>query len=253
MTFAATSVKAPVELHPTERTGASLRISRRHITNVLWSTTLVVLGLGVLRLAYLLLFGKEAAFGLVGLLDLDGEANLPAWYSSMLMWTSAGLLGVHAALSRGSPDRTASYWSALAAIFVYLSLDETSQIHEYAGLLLPDDFRPGGFFTLRWLIVAGPIVVATGLLFTPLLLRLPRSDALRIALAGAVFVGGAVGMEHIAGYVLANPGPHVVYAVETLIEEGMEMAGLCLFISALLRLLARKAPNLTLRLDDGAA
>jgi hypothetical protein len=182
--------------------------------------------------------------------DLDGEDRLPAWYSSMLMWTVAGLLAVHAVVARGLGRRIVGYWWALAATFALLSLDETSQIHERTEILLPSDFSPGGFFQFRWVIVVGPLVAIVGLAFVPFLLRLPRATAIRIMIAGFVFVAGAYGMEHVGAYLFITTGGHTgVYFAAAFTEEGLEMAGLCLFIAALLDLLARETPELTLRLN----
>jgi hypothetical protein len=83
---------------------------------------------------------KEAAFGLMGFLDLDGEPIVTPVFIE-LMWTSAGLPGCMP-LVRGAPDRTASTGGPRRA-FVY-PLDETSQIR-IRWLLLPSDFKADGF------------------------------------------------------------------------------------------------------------
>ena len=64
------------------------------------------------------------------LFDLDGEANIPAWFSSaqllaiaLTLWTANRSRG-----SRPSPSRR--FINLLAAGFALLSLDETAQIHE---------------------------------------------------------------------------------------------------------------------------
>jgi len=227
-------------------------LSTRRITIWLWSVTAVIFGLGVFRQVYISALGTETALRTLSLFNLEGEGTLPAWYSSMLMWTVAGLLAAHAVIAHKLGRHTVSYWWALAVIFAFLSLDETAHLHERAELVLPSDFSPGGFFHFRWVIVVGPLVAIVGLAFVPFLLRLPRASALRIMIAGFVFVGGAYGMEHVGAYLFVTTGGQTsVYFAAASTEEGLEMAGLCLFIAALLDLVARETPVLTLRLDGG--
>ena len=223
-----------------------ISLNIRRITIWLWSATVVVFGLGVLRQIYV---GSNAPGTLshtFTILNLDGEMTLPAWYSSMLMWTAAGLLAVNAMVSGKNGRRTTAYWWALALVFVYLSLDETSQLHEFFGAALPASLQLGGVFAFRWVVVYGPLLVIGGLAFVPFLLRLPRATALRIVVAGFVFVGGAYGLELVGGY-LASGGFTTAHTIETIFEEGIEMAGLSLFITALLDHLAHVAPVLTVR------
>lgn len=73
------------------------------------------------------------------------------------------------------------------------------------------------------------------LVFRKFIFSLPfRTKALFI-LAGAIYVGGAIGMESIGGYIADTPGLHpAAYAVAATIEELLEMLGVIIFIYALL-------------------
>ncbi|CAN5130143.1 hypothetical protein BH10PSE9_BH10PSE9_10050 [soil metagenome] len=234
----------PAVLPTTDGSEPVLRIGTRRTTKLLWLATATVYGLGCLRQIYVLAFGADTSLGNMRFLDLNDELTLPAWYSSALLLAAAFLLAVHAAAARnrGSPSR--SWWS-LSAIFAYLSLDEASLIHERGMDLLPNTFT--GFFKLSWVIIAAPILVVVGLAYIPFLRRLPPRYAWRFILAGVVYVGGALGMEMVGGYLSSTRGMGKATYLAITIEEGMEMAGACLFISALMSLLAREAPVLTLR------
>jgi hypothetical protein len=225
----------------------TLTLSVRRIAVWLWSATVIVFGLGVLRQIYIGSNTQGTLAHTFTILNLDGEMTLPAWYSSMLMWTAAGLLVINAVVSGKGRRGTTAYWWSLALVFVYLSFDETSQLHEFFGDPLPASIQPGGIFTFRWVIVATPLLVIGGLAFVPFLLRLPRTTALRIVVAGFVFVGGAYGLELVGAY-LSSGEFTTAYRIETIIEEGMEMAGLSLFIIALLDHLADVSPTLTVQL-----
>jgi hypothetical protein len=169
---------------------------------------------------------------LVPLLSLSEEANLPTWYSSMLLLACAVALAAVASDVRQRGERWFGHWAALAAVFAYMSLDETAQLHE----------RLNGFFTLRgvfyfgWIIPAGIIVAAIGLAYLRFVLQLPPSTRRRFVVAGVLYVGGALVMEVPLGlwstrYGEANLG----YCLIDAVEESMEMFGASLFFIAILQ------------------
>src|SRR5262245_8976364 len=114
-----------------ERPGAiSLAVRTNLVAAAIWSATAAVAALGILRQSYIIRFGHDTALHNLRIFDLDGEQTIPAWYSSMLMWTAAGLLALQAALASSTRQRTRWHWWVLAAIFAYLSLDESVNFHE---------------------------------------------------------------------------------------------------------------------------
>jgi hypothetical protein len=79
----------------------------------------------------------------------------------------------------------------------------------------------------------------------PFLLRLPRSTAIRFIIAGAIFVGGALGTELICGYLATNGGlENIAYKTTAAAQECLETLGMMLFVMALLRHIATVAPAL---------
>jgi hypothetical protein len=235
---------------PEERSAPrpAVTLTPRHLMVWIWTATVAVFGVGVFREVYIRTYGRETAVHGMDRLGLDYELSLPAWYSSALMAISAGLLVLHALIAGRLGRRTSPWWWALAAIFVYLSLDEMVQLHEMAIWFRPE-FNPGGMFNFNWVVVAGPLLIVGGAAFLPFLARLPRTNARRILIAGFVFVGGAYGMEMLGSHLFTLYGGEApVFRAVSILEEGMEMAGLSLFISALLDLLAAEAPVMTFRL-----
>ena len=103
-------------------------------------------------------------------------------------------------------------------------------------------------------MVAGALgALAAGAFFLPFLRALPAKLAARFVLAGAVYVGSAVGLEMVAvamqlGYKAKEGGG---YDWPTLglvaLEEGGEMAGVALFVWALLGHLRAAGARLELR------
>ncbi|HVY20860.1 MAG TPA: hypothetical protein VHA70_12400 [Bauldia sp.] len=228
-------------------------ISLAGIRVALWTATAVVLLLGYARDFLVESQIVPVAPDWLRLINLDGEMTIPAWYSSMLMWSAAVLLAVLAVYRSDRRVVTGIWWWSLSALFFYLSLDETASIHENLGPDLLGAYQPLPIFAFNWVIVVGPAVVIVGLAFLPFLFRLPKSARLRIMAAGFVYVCGAYGMELVGGYVAATNGGPILYDICTAIEESLEMIGLSLFLTALLDFLASETPLLTLapRRRDG--
>jgi hypothetical protein len=121
--------------------------------------------------------------------------------------------------------------------FLYLAYDETFAVHERLipvfRLLLGD--RTLGMFYFAWIIPGIAIVFVLGAIFFNFLLRLPTKVRRRFLMAGALYIGGAIGFEMIGGRYREAHGYDLAYAMITTIEERLEMGGVIVFIWALLR------------------
>ena len=125
----------------------------------------------------------------------------------------------------------------------------TSRVNDCTVDPLRNAFPLGGIFYFSWVIIATPVVIALGLYFIPFLLRLPRSTAIRMVTAGAVFVGGALGTEFLCGYFASTSGIEALpYMVTAAIQECLESIGMTMFLIALLRHLAKIAPAMAIDL-----
>jgi hypothetical protein len=161
-------------------------------------------------------FGEPAARW-TELFDLDGEANVPTWFSSVLLLRCAMM---------------SARWRlpALAAVFAVLSLDEVAMIHERAAAAL---MEARVVWPWPWVIGAG-LVVAALFVLVPSLRAMPAVTRRGAVVAGAVYVGGALGVEVVAQRWGAVHGwLNVGYVTLTAIEEGMEMLGAILYVEAL--------------------
>ena len=134
-----------------------------------------------------------------------------------------------------------------AFIFVAMSIDELVSFHEVSVKPLRSALELSGIFYYSWVLIAAPLVVILGLYLIPFLLRLPSKIALRFVVAGAIFVAGALGTELICGYLASNGGLETVeYKFTAALQECMEVAGITLFVIALLMHVAIVAPSLHL-------
>jgi hypothetical protein len=173
--------------------------------------------------------------GVIGMFDVSSKMNIPAWYSSAALLLAALLLMFIAVVKRSLWERHVFHWGVLAVICLFLSLDEAVSIREKAAEPLRMLFGTGGWFYYGWVIAAGVLALFVLGVFLRFLAALPREIALRFVVAGAIFVGGAIGLEMLGGYWEELHGrQNVTWALLSLIEEACEMAGVVLFIHALL-------------------
>ncbi|HEU5298759.1 MAG TPA: hypothetical protein VFW08_04620 [bacterium] len=190
---------------------------------------LIDLGLGLVYLGDYLA-GRPSRM-LTGFFDLDGEANIPAWYSSIQWFCTALLLGIfahrHVSLSRPKSWPIA----ALSLVFLVISVDEIAVIHEQAGGL-SDRLLPGGSRrniafsqTGIWMLLLGvPLIVLLLrliLLVRPYFRRAPRA-LVRLSLGIAIALAGATGIEILSNFVTPGSTNSVL---QVLAEEMWEMLG----------------------------
>lgn len=204
-------------------------------------TAALVVLLGYAREVFVAQYGLETVFKNLRHFDLDSEGTLATWFSSGLLLACAGLLAVIASLARRDADPDWRRWALLASIFVGLSLDEAVAFHEILITPLRNAFQLGGMLYFAWVIPAFFLVGGIGLYFSPFLLRLPMRHAIRFAVAGALFVGGALGMELVGGYFASHYGQQSLrYIVAAMAEETLEIAGAAIFLAALLAYLRER-------------
>lgn len=180
-------------------------------------------------------YGDPYLKGFVPLFYLDGEANIPTWYSAFVLLAAASLLALISLHSRSCEDPNSRYWGGMAALFAFLSLDEVAQIHEYPIEPIREALNGVGYLYYAWVIPAGILTAAVALLLWRFVMDLPRRTRNLFILAAAIFVGGALGVEMISGNHIYHYGDgNLGYVLIITIEESMEMVGVVIFIHALL-------------------
>jgi len=185
--------------------------------------------------------GRKRLWGFASLLDLDDEANLPAMFSTLLLLASTVLLALIARQTQNTGGRFLWHWAALAVLFAFLSVDEATSLHERMKPPLRALFhiQEMGPLWFAWVIPYGAAVIALAIIYLRFVLHLAPPIRTRVLAAGALYVGGALGMEILAADRWAAHGDDLIYNFfYVTAEETLEMAGLVIFIGALLRLLA---------------
>lgn len=196
------------------------------------------------------LTGHDRVYGLITLFDVNVEANVPTYFSAAILLFAAGLLALIAIVKAATEDPYRRHWAVLAAAFVLMSLDEAIRIHERLGnptraLLGP---RAGEVVYFAWIIPGAAIMLAFALSFLRFALHLPARTRWRTFMAATLFTGGALGGEVLGGQYARLYGEEGFgYLLIVTIEEGLEMAGVVLWIDTLLRYLAEHYGELRLR------
>lgn len=225
----------------------------------------VLLALAFAITHWLNLKGFENQLGFRRLFHMDSEANLPAWYSSLLLFCASLLLGVIALAKSRQKNTYRRHWWALAAGFVWLSADESAQLHEMLNrpaLGLP--FEASGPLSFPWIALAIPMVALLGIVYLRFLRSLPVGTRNMFIAAAALYLGAAIGVEMLEGMLADTQGLRdqapgwtqsgsfgLDYMMLLLVEETGEMLAIALFIRALLEYIDTQFARVTLIVTDG--
>jgi len=222
--------------------GTAAALSSGVVVRLLAAATVLLVVLGTIVLVPKYLFGHDYVFGFVPKFDLDGEINVPTWFSSTLLLVAGLLLLYIGAASRREADPWARHWTFLAWVFLLLSADETSGLHGLLSGPLRSAFRLSGALYHAWVLPVGAAVVMLGLAYLRFVSHLPHATRRLIVAAGVIYVVGAIGFELPEGMYRTAVGQNVTiaYGFLTVLEETFEMAGVVLFIYALLRFIERR-------------
>jgi hypothetical protein len=212
-------------------------VSKARLRPILAGVMAVIVTAGVAVEVFAPVPPLKSPSGLVPLLSMSYEQNLPTFYSAALLLGCSLLLALVALGAKKNGERFVANWWVLSAGFLYIAIDEVLSFHEEAGKLMALD----GVLYFSWVVPAAILVLVIGAAYVRFLRHLPRSMAIRFLIAGAVYVGGAVGMELPLGYWTAHHGTdNLGYGLIDAAEEALEMLGLNLFLLALVDHLADK-------------
>jgi hypothetical protein len=184
-------------------------------------------------------------FGLEPLLNLNTEASLPTWYSSSALLLSAILVTTIALFKQQAADPYRYHWIGLSVIFLGLSVDEVATMHETVSYILQTLFHTTGFLFYTWVIPGMAFALIVSISYLRFVRDLPTTPRWQFFLAGALYVGGALGVEMVGAWYDSQHGMFsMTYSVLVACEEFLEMLGIVVFIYALLSYLASSVGNL---------
>ena len=182
--------------------------------------------------------------------SLDKEANVPSWFSSALLLTAAAMLAVVALDALARKSRWGRHWAGLSVVYVVLSMDETSEIHERIGSWLRAHLNLHGPLHYAGVIPMLAVALFVGVTYVRFLRALPRRTLLGILLAAAIYITGAAGVEAASGWWAERHGSKsTALLLVSTVEENLEMFGTLLFILVVLAYFARVGRSVALRAE----
>lgn len=186
--------------------------------------------------------------------DVDAEGNLPTWFSTVLLLSSAVLLAMITTAKKYHGDRYVGHWRGLSFIFLYLSIDECAQIHETFSTPLGDVIGSHGFLYFTWVVAGAVFVLIVGVFYAKFLWHLPLPTRLLFMLAGGMYVLAVIGLDAFGGNMwYVRGGTSFNYSIETTIEEFIEMQSIILFIYILMTYLKTYASEFQISFQQRAA
>lgn len=200
----------------------------------------------VLCFSYLINYLIGEPYGLPTFqLDLNGERNIPTWYSSVKWFCLSVLFGIFAFRNIDYSRRKSWLLLFFPLLFLAFSVDEVAVIHEMLGsrfdhLLLPTGNKGDTFFVVTgiWFFVLG-IPVLLGCWFALSSLKSYfRNDAhfLKKFVTGLIiFFIGSIGIEAISNLTVSN---RFSFVLGNFFEEIFEMVGVTVILWAVYDLLA---------------
>jgi hypothetical protein len=188
--------------------------------------------------------------------DFEYDSNLTTWYSSITLLICSLLLTIIAIAKKKARDPYGFHWKMLAVIFAIMSLDEVAMLHERAGNLI-DILSPveySGWLNYQWVLLGIPLTAIIAITYLRFMLHLPARTRNLFLLAGALFVGGALGLEMLSGHQASlDTSSQFLYILYMTIEELWEKLGVLVFIYALLTYIEKYIPLVQISISDNSS
>jgi hypothetical protein len=229
-----------------------IELKPRKIVLVLVVVVLLLVLANILALISEFAFGHDYVFGLIPLIALDEEENLPTYFSSGL-WLACAVLSLAIAAAEKTNRRNHIYWRVLALICLYISVDEFVAFHERViNARVRGPVATAKPFYVSWILVYAVAVIGVALTFGRFVLKLPSEIRRLFIISGVAYVVAAIGFEEISGLYLESHGWNfgLGYHVITLIEETLEMGAIVTFLYALMLYAGKYAGGVGVRIGS---
>lgn len=173
--------------------------------------------------------GHNHMYGFYPMFNFNLESNIPTLFSTLLLFISTFLFYFTYLINNKKKDRL--YWIVLTLIFLYLSVDESCQIHEMIRALIGDK--------KKWMYLAFFICSAAGVAFFRFWMRLDRRVRYVFLVSAVLYISGILILDEVAQmyYESDSKSDWIFYLLITA-EESSEMLGLILLIYGQMRNLA---------------
>jgi hypothetical protein len=177
----------------------------------------------------------------------DSEANVPTYFNTIILFIPSLLFAAIAVWKYSIKDKFKFQWAGLSAVFLYLSVDEASVLHEK---LIPpmralfNYERFGGIFYFAWIIPGLIAVFLFMLAYLRFFIHLENKYKFLFFISLAIYVSGIIGGEMLSGHFAGTIGlKNFTYAAYTSLEESLEWIGCSLTIYSALTYIQQYLPD----------
>ncbi len=160
--------------------------------------------------------------------DLDAEANIPTWFSTILLFcVSLTSLIIYRFRYKFKIDTSMhTFWLVLGSVYCFLSLDEAARLHEIFDTSLH----------IKWIYIYAPLAGVFFITCVYFLVIINKNKNLRNWIIGGLIVyafGGLVG-ESFDYFFYSSP-------IEVVFEEGLELLGTLMVLRGSVEELVRRS------------
>ncbi|MES2848864.1 MAG: multidrug transporter [Bacteroidota bacterium] len=221
-------------------------------------TRVLVCCIALLALAHIAAFIEDyvrhaysrTAKNIIKWFDFNRESNVPTWFSLVILTLAALLFFIIYTQKKNNKIKGAHYWLTLGFIFIFLSIDESVQVHEEVAKILRPSVsnNVSGLLYWAWVIPYGIFAIAAAIYFFRFVVSLPAKTRNLFFLAGGMYVFGALILELVEGHFYIKYGlNHIYNRILYFIEELCEMGGVTVLIYALLSYMADHNISIAIR------
>jgi hypothetical protein len=174
--------------------------------------------------------------------DLDAEASLPTWFSTIQLFVTAAVLLNIYLIQRSKPILFPYHFLAAGMVFLFLSADEAATIHEQVtsfSKVLELDFLMFKGDHGAWIPVYAALALIVSIPFIKTVKTLwqgYRHEFIITASGVLLFAIGAVFLEILSYQFFRAETITTLYQLEVAAEELMEMAGISIILYAFILL-----------------
>jgi len=158
--------------------------------------------------------------------NLDQEANVPTWFAIALLFSVAITAMLIHFVGHRKRNTTSwwLFWLVFSAVFLFLSLDEASRVHE--GI--------DNVFNVKWIYVYLPFAALFFIFSSYFLIAINENRTLAYLILGGLIVYALGGLlcETISFYFYSGEA-------EVVLEEGFEMLGTIMVLTGCIQELKR--------------
>jgi hypothetical protein len=193
--------------------------------------------------------GHPYVFGLGPLLSVTSKHSVVDLYLSTLLLVCAALVGFVVYLKDRAREPS-GYWAGLVILLLFLAVDTGLRLHDVITVPLRLALHATGLLYATWILPYGLALLAVGIVYLPFARTLPVRTRLVFVFAALCYMTGMMATEALAGQELMRNGDRwsSLYAGYATGGAALRLAGLCIFVSAVLAYLPTAFTDLTIRI-----